>query len=132
LTSFSFVCANAAEADIATTIAKAEASALPPVRNTAFPINVKILACAAAGRSGPYPSSSRRKIRCCVDPGDPPFDARVRPGMRQSRGRVSEQPGDERSVMPPLRLCHCDKLDKRHAAPIENPIYRRGRHTAGT
>jgi len=39
----------AAEADIATVIAKAEASALPLVRNTAFPINVKILACLQAG-----------------------------------------------------------------------------------
>jgi hypothetical protein len=41
--------AMAAEADIATVIAKAEASALPLVRNSAFPINVKILACLQAG-----------------------------------------------------------------------------------
>jgi hypothetical protein len=41
--------AIAAEADIATVIAKAEASALPLVRNSAFPINVKILTCLQAG-----------------------------------------------------------------------------------
>jgi apolipoprotein N-acyltransferase len=68
LISFSLVWANAAVADIATPIAKAETSALPLARNTAFAINLKILACALkAGRSGPFPSSSRRR-KSCVDP----------------------------------------------------------------
>jgi hypothetical protein len=48
LTSFSLSCAIAVEADIATAIAKTEASALPLMRNSAFPINVKILACLQA------------------------------------------------------------------------------------
>jgi len=95
--------------------ATADTRALPPARNSAFAINVKILALfVVPALPAPTPQVSVRQ-KLATKPAQTrhtqPIRRRVRLGLRQSRGRGKGQLGAVPQRSPSLPVGHCDKLD---------------------
>ena len=120
---------------MAAAIAKADASALPLARNTAFPINVKILACSAsrplrllplvlAAQCSHTKPARTRRYSAVRAPSKAWIAAIPWPGAAQL-GAVSPN-------MLSWRQCHCDKLDKLRATPIESFGLSKKHHAART